>query len=73
MPEDNVTAAKQILTDPTGALLRMGVEDPKLLGQAPAIVNNHKKYLKSLQDMTVQPTLEKADDVDEEEAPPPLL
>lgn len=71
--EDNATAGKQIRTDPMGALLRMGVEDPKLLEQATAIVSNPKLYLKTLQKETAQPTITKTEDDNDEEAPPPLL
>ena len=71
--EDNAAAAKQIRTDPMGALLRMGVEDPKLLEQATAIVSNPKIYLKTLKDTTAQPTKTKTEDDNDDEAPPPLL
>ena len=72
--EDNAAAAKQIRTDPMGALLRMGVEDPKLLEQATTIVSNPKLYLKTLRkDTTAQPTITKTEDDNDDEAPPPLL
>ena len=60
---DKHSFAKQVLADPTGAMLSLGVDDAEVLAAAPALV-------KQVGAMSKKGKGKKADDSDEE-APPP--
>lgn len=79
--------ARQARSDPTGALLNLGVDDPALLRQAAAVAKRPQAFLrhaladaapgpqKSNEPVSTAPSSSAAtpnDDDDDEEAPPPL-
>ena len=78
--------ARQARSDPTGALLNLGVDDPALLRQAAAVTKRPQAFLRhaladaapapqnSNEPVRTAPLSSSAapDDDDDEEAPPPL-
>ena len=70
---NNISA--RMKADPTSTMLAMGLDDPDILKNAKNIVRNPHTFLKNavekVQSVT-EPRMQKNEDEDEEEAPPPL-
>ena len=63
-------ASRQLLDDPTAALLTMGIDDAAVLRMASKMLENPQQSLAKLNNLTCA-AASKSKDEEEEEAPPP--